>query len=797
MKMERLVTKMTLPKLMIIVKGYLWKDKKGTVLSSLFLCCVTIFLLTGNQLFVNMQAADQRNAQALEGRQHASYFDLSQEEFLKIKSCSFVAQAGRIVSLGHSEDGTDFAYIDEDFRDLGATVARKNIKKLIRGHWPENKENKQEAVFTENFMQKHGLETGDSITVNLTADDPDTGDLLFHKNGLTLTAVGIIEPETGFTDRMAGYVSQSLADEMIRQYGLRVNVVVRFDRPENITQYFDQLNARLGYTGDSADALHARKNLMLVSAADNSGTLKNQNRMMNFALWLISVLVVYHIFYNRLFEKKKDFTTLLKIGFHSRDLFKIASMEFLILACIGMATGIFAGYFVNRAVYSRVLDAWINTYDAGSYVSADLSFRSIKNTAILLMLISMPVIASALLQLRSAVPVSIMRGRRKNVRKVILSLMIVSLSAILISILGIQDNQSDAGILYVKEYVPGDMQVTTGGISENIFGGSIPSISDQAYEEIRTNPQIHQVQDYQVNYDNSLFLCAKKQDLNPDGGFYESSLEMEQDIDGKKQCLYNLIPVTTDNLQALVPSYDEAEDGHAVILDEELAKTFHLEIGDTFTLYDEQLIENGSKNGSRCVRVKLLDTRRIILSENHLGSNLILTDPETARLFPGELHRQVVNVWTSGNNSRESDIEYIAQTYGYSFHSARRQIQKYAQSDQSQKTMRFFFIAVLALTGLITYFNTVFTNLLDQRKDFAILHKIGIGRREIYQMTLKNGIRQGTAAAAATGIVQAGLCMGGTGRFCMLFALTDAGIVLAGVVFPMMILWMQSKTAMW
>ena len=153
-------------KLMIVVKGYLLKDKKGTLLSVLFLCFVTIFLLIGNQLFYNIQTADQLNAEALEGRQHATYFDISQEEFLKIQACSFVAQAGRSVYLGRSADGTAFAYIDENFRDLGATVADGNLKKIVKGHWAESK---NEAVFTENFMQQHGLELGDSINVDLTA----------------------------------------------------------------------------------------------------------------------------------------------------------------------------------------------------------------------------------------------------------------------------------------------------------------------------------------------------------------------------------------------------------------------------------------------------------------------------------------------------------------------------------------------------------------------------------------------------------------------------------------------------
>ena len=60
-------------KLLTVVKGYLWKDKKSTIFSSLFLCFVTMFLLVGNQLFLNVQTADRLNAEALEGRQHAAF----------------------------------------------------------------------------------------------------------------------------------------------------------------------------------------------------------------------------------------------------------------------------------------------------------------------------------------------------------------------------------------------------------------------------------------------------------------------------------------------------------------------------------------------------------------------------------------------------------------------------------------------------------------------------------------------------------------------------------------------------
>lgn len=126
-------------KTLSVVRGYLFKEKRNTVLTSLFLCLATVFLLIGNQLFANVQSANRLNAQTLEGRQHVTYSDVSEAEFQKIKACDFVAEAGLSFHLGQAEDGTAFDYIDESFRDLGATVAEANIKQVINGRWAQKK----------------------------------------------------------------------------------------------------------------------------------------------------------------------------------------------------------------------------------------------------------------------------------------------------------------------------------------------------------------------------------------------------------------------------------------------------------------------------------------------------------------------------------------------------------------------------------------------------------------------------------------------------------------------------------
>ena len=90
-----------------------------------------------------------------------------------------------------------------------------------------------------------------------------------------------------------------------------------------------------------------------------------------------------------------------------------------------------------------------------------------------------------------------------------------------------------------------------------------------------------------------------------------------------------------------------------------------------------------------------------------------------------------------------SNLERISDTNGYSFRNANSQIQKYVDSDHSQKVMQCFFIIILSVIGLLVYFNTAFTNLLNRRNDFKIMHKIGIRKKEMCWMAMERGDASG------------------------------------------------------
>ena len=530
---------------------------------------------------------------------------------------------------------------------------------------------------------------------------------------------------------------------------------------------------------------------MIADAVEDNGSLKKQQKIMNIMIWIVCVMVLYNIFYNRFFEKKRDFMNLRKLGFQTWDLYKIAGSEFFILLMLGVIAGILLSYWLNRIIYSGLMQIFIHTYDVKNFVSSELSISGIRNAACMLLLVIVPSIATMAAQLKAAAPVEIMRNKRKNYKKILISMMIVSMLSILISILGVQDNQSDAGIMYVKDYVPGDLQLTAGCIFENIFGENIPEISKQTMRSVKEIPGVVQTQNYDINYGKDLFLCQEKCKLNKDGGFYSSMEEMEQDIDGKRQCLYTVMLVTTDHIQAIVPSYHKGDKKeHVAIMEGELANTLNLKPGDVFTLYDETLIKNASKKGCTSVEVKLLDTQNIVLSENHLGGNLLIVDSETAKLFSGKWFTQIMNIWVEEGKEAivSANIKRMAEYDSLSFHSAKEQMQGYVDSDHRQKMLQIFFIVLLACIGVFTHYNTLYANLLNQRNDFLVMHKIGIRKDEMYFKVIKEGAWHGILALTFVVAAQIFLCLRRQIGFGNLFLITDAVIIISCMLFPAIIM---------
>lgn len=156
----------------------------------------------------------------------------------------------------------------------------------------------------------------------------------------------------------------------------------------------------------------------------------------------------------------------------------------------------------------------------------------------------------------------------------------------------------------------------------------------------------------------------------------------------------------------------------------------------------------------------------------------------------------MVNIWAKEGSemAAASNLRRIAEEEGYSFHNAKEQMQAYTDSDQRQRSMQSFFIVILALIGALTYFNTIFVNLMNRRNDFVLMHRIGIRRSEIYQMILKEGLVQGILTLTMIGVAQTILCINRNEFFPMIFVIIDIGVMMSCILFPIITLYYIFRT---
>ena len=69
------------------------------------------------------------------------------------------------------------------------------------------------------------------------------------------------------------------------------------------------------------------------------------------------------------------------------------------------------------------------------------------------------------------------------------------------------------------------------------------------------------------------------------------------------------------------------------------------------------------------------------------------------------------------------------------------------------------------------------------------MHKIGIRKKEMYWMVMKEGLCQGCMAAGVAVASQIALSVNRQEPFPRMFAVTDAGVMTVCMLFPVFILW--------
>lgn len=813
-----------------LVKGYLLKDKRQTVIIGIFLSIMVAIFLIGNQMFHNVDQVNIVNAQALAGKQHVKYYDVPVEQAKVIEELPYVKSVGKLFDIGRLEDGTGLAYEDNKDKELMAEVAHKNIKSVKQGHWAQKKD---EVVFTEYYMELYHLKIGETIKVTINKSD-SLGNLVYTVKNLTLRIVGIIDNKPGFTDEKIGYVSKELSEQYIKEYGGNYLVSVELKGKKNIDKRIDEITKKIGYTDSAAKV---NKNTMLIQSLRDSWSYKSQSIGMNLILWLICILVIYNIFNNRFENRRKEYGLLRGLGFEMKDLRQLIGSEIAVFMIIAFIAGLCEGAIVNKLIYKKMIFAMLEQYDTSHVLTSNITFKSIIITAIMIVLVCIPVLVETIIRMKNITPVNIMketidkhirvsqfrkkRNQRvknnlyaytlimlqKNRKKRNLTIVIMLLAVTLICVMAYQRNGSDNGIKYVKQYIPEDLQLSVGNrVEEFTFGRDSASFSPESIEKVRKIPSVKNIQTYALI--NDLFLCTKKDELDKkerkDDLDKESISEIEDaekhhisKIGKDDYVTFNVIIAATNDIGKLLHG-EKGKSTHGVILSDYLCKMYKLTIGDKFTIYDSSIMGAENLDAAKSVDVEVLKTEGLtVLAEEYIGPNIIITDEETAKEFSDKLDYKIINIDVKDGKEGQTlyKLNNMPELSDASIRSAKESMKSFEESYSSQEAIRYFFIILLIEIAAITYINSTFANLLSRVKELSMLHKIGVSVKEMYWMILREGLSYSMTSVTLIVFMQIVLFIFDrcTERFAIdsgmiyLFILVDAGVLIICSVVPMII----------
>ncbi|MCS1350855.1 ABC transporter permease [Mechercharimyces sp. CAU 1602] len=286
----------------------------------------------------------------------------------------------------------------------------------------------------------------------------------------------------------------------------------------------------------------------------------------------------------------------------------------------------------------------------------------------------------------------------------------------------------------------------------------------------------------------SLHTIIPKSSINVSKKQYESTnmFATPSGLDGEKQFVYTSINIYDERRFSLAKSYIksgeinmkqlEGEKGVWLVMnnriyDKESRVTFldiaDVRVGDQLTLNldnpDEEEVQAG-----KTTKVKVLGIldRSPFGSPDAYGFQLITTK---------KVAQAILKEWNLAQYQKQDTyIPQVSNPVGYDiqlhdekdYEEIKNKLQKMVKADSSldlvdqyaeRKRKRadqiqilvFFygFITVVALIGCVNIFNTITTNLLLRRREFAMLQTIGMSKKQVRKMVLTEGVLYGLTGA--------------------------------------------------
>ena len=751
------------------MKSYLalaWKELKAQKITAVLILIAvitsTIMTTVIGQSIGILQSMRVQQAAGLNGNRYVTFHQLSREQTQKLHEDDRLYDVGDIIFVGSTTLGnSSLTLYLREYHD-NALAMYPAISEIKEGRLPKKA---NEVALSEDALHYLGLDAaiGDTISLDLSVYVMD-GSLPEVEYVADFTLTGILENSyLGYaTGTVVGIVGNGTAESVLPDEYLLYSTDFKTHSKQDFQSIVCDLAAKL-----QEDDRYIQYNWVLLHAlgiaydADEDSSTDAGFSFMTVACILVGVLVllaaglvIYNILKISITKRIKEYGTLRAIGGQRGQIYRLVSVQLLILCGAGLPVGLLIGTLsakgaliaatgvLNPEIFMANSTSELNdAISAASSVKLPMLLASVAVTLIFAILAAFPAaryasrvsptvaMSGQTVKIRRRVKknrtirnfdayyarLSLKRGRGRTVVTILSLVMSITVFAALQSFIGLLDASSSVQNMYSGDYA----------ITNETVG--IPA---EAVKTLEANDAVEGISTTRL----SVFM--------PGAG---DVLPFETDLSVQSHETFQLVNIDDGLLEIYAPNLSDQDkqalnNGTGCLVKNPIPFSY----GDTPVEHTELSIGDTIQLGSRALRViGIIDTPITINNEGFTnGVQLIVNEEIYCSLMQDDTYSEIYLTLQDGvdTNSFESILDDWCSKYpGAHWLSYLESSNEMAESFEQIKMLCWVLIIFIGIIGILNIINTVYSNIHTRVNEIGMQRAIGMSAASLYKTFLWEG----------------------------------------------------------
>ena len=759
------------------MKSYLaltWKElKTQKITATLILIAVimsTIITTVVGQSIGILQSMRIEQAASLNGNRYVTFHQLSKEQAQKLHEDDRVYDVGDTVFVGSTTLGNSSLnlYLRE-YHD-NALAMYPAISKIKEGHLPEKA---SEIALSEDSLRYLGLDAavGDTVSLDMRVSVMDGSLPEFEYCGKFILT-GILESSyIGYsTGTVEGIVGNGTAEKLLPEKYLLYSTDFKTHDKKNFQSIVYDLAKNL----DVEDRYILYNWILLDAVGISYDETSNSDAGAGFSFMTVACvlvgllvlfaagLVIYNILQISITKRIKEYGTLRAIGGERGQIYRLVSLQLLILCGIGIPIGLVLGTLAAKATLIAATGAlnpdifmaisvseFIVAISVASTVKFPMFLASIAVTLLFALMAAFPAaryasrvsptvaMSGQTVKIRRRVKknctirnfdayyarLSLKRGRGRTVVTILSLVMSITVFAALQSFTGLLDASSSVQNMYSGDYA----------ITNETVG--IPA---EAVKTLEANDAVEGISTTRL----SVFM--------PGAG---DVLPFETDLSVQSHETLQLASVDEGQLRTYAPDLSEKDkqalnEGTGCLIQNPIAFSY----GDTSIQQTSLAVGDTIRLGDKTVRVVgLTDTPVIINNAGFTNGVQIIVNGELYSYLLGDDSYSEIYPMLKENADADAFESWLdnwcSEQPGTHWLSYRQSSDEMAESFAQIKMLCWVLIAFIGVIGVLNIINTVYSNIHTRVGEIGMQRAIGMSAASLYKTFLWEGAYYGIFAS--------------------------------------------------